>query len=86
MTTPAQDIELGRAAAELQNNSTFKALWARLDAEYTEQWKQSTNPQEREALHAKACALTDLNTALRIFIDNGERAKIEIEQKKLVDR
>jgi hypothetical protein len=86
MSNPSQDIELARAAEELQNNSTFKLVMARLEVQYTEQWKASTDVATREALHAKASALGDFATELRILVDGGTRAKIEQENRKLVDR
>lgn len=86
MSTPTQDIETGRAAEELQNNATFKLVLARMEERYNAEWKASQALVEREALHAKTRAIEDFKHELRILVDAGTRAKIEQEQKKLVDR
>lgn len=84
-TTPTQDIELGRAAEELQKNIMFMMLMERMESRYIGEWKDSQDVTVREALHAKTCALADIATELRIRVDAGTRAKIELSTKH-VDR
>lgn len=47
-----------------------------LGARYTELWKASQSPSDRESLWAKARALDDLQADLRAVVDAGQRERI----------
>lgn len=84
--TPHEEIARGRAAAEaLRPDSVLTGLLSELEAKYREDARGtasgSAGRDEREAIHAKTCALDDIRTQLRIRVQDGDYAAKQLAEE-----
>ena len=55
-------------------------VWAKLEAEYIEQWRSAKSVRRREYLHHRIAAMDRLKADLRSVITTGEIEKRFLEQ------
>ncbi len=60
----------------------LKDAFAKLDAEYTKEWKAETNPNRREAIWHGQMALGRLQLHLKQVITDGKMAMRDLETQK----
>jgi len=77
--TPAQELERGRLARLVLDNAVYIEAFAKVDAAILAKWRASTDPAERERLHAKQQALHEAHCELRTCMQTGE---LQAEQQR----
>lgn len=77
----------GDRAREVLENEVFQQVLADMEHEVIEQWKQSTNPADRERLHQYHTLLQKVRTRLLTTLETGKLARLELQDKqKVLDR
>lgn len=67
----AEIAKAKRAAAFLDQDGVFAEAWAELDRRIVDQWRFSSDPVERERLHALTLAMAQLQNILAGYVENG---------------
>jgi hypothetical protein len=76
-----ESVNGARVSAFLADPVVAGAL-AALEREYFESWKRATSVMEREDLHAKIRVLNDFQSSLDAIVNNGDRARIELDAER----
>lgn len=84
MERPVEDLELmqanGEAIRRVMAEPVVQQLFVELEQRYFRLWQASTDVEERERIHAKASALSDLGTAFQAVMDAGTIATRDLER------
>lgn len=72
--------DAGQRVAAFLNDEAVKGAFVALEKKYVAEFKNSTAPAEREALHAKFSALQDLFTSMLGLVDSGKVAVHQLAQ------
>lgn len=75
--------EIADAAGKLMRDPAFRAACEKVEAKYTDQWRNSKvmEREEREAAYQRLGALTDVLRSLRSFWEAGEAAETAAARK-----
>lgn len=77
--TVDEAVRKGNTARRLLNDPVMVEAFAAADASFVKEWREATNPSDREKAHDKQAALVEVKRALERILSDGEMAKSEAE-------
>jgi hypothetical protein len=86
MATLEQRIYDGSKARDVLENDVFQAVWADLEKDLIESWKNiPSSPKhadDREKLHLSVILLGKIKACIESTMESGKLAQIDLEHKK----
>jgi len=76
------EAERGRQAQAVLDNPIFEESFRLLDEEFTRQWKDSRNRDEREEIHQKLVILGKVKAIVEGFMRSGKVADAKLKEKQ----
>lgn len=70
--TPQERINRAKAAKDLLDSEVLRDAFAALDSRYVQNWRNATDPAERERLHTAVNCLDQVRAELRGYVTDGD--------------
>lgn len=80
--TLEEEIRAGERVEQFLNDEAVKAAFARVRAQYVDEWTRATTIDAREACWHKHTALADVWAEIGAIPGNGVKAKRDLEQRE----
>ena len=76
-----QKAAAGKRVEALFNDPEVKQALGKLQQRWFDEWRKAADPIAREALHAKARALEDVEAEIRKVVSDGQLAENQVRRR-----